>query len=158
MYRLDDKVAVVTGGTSGIGAETARWLCRAGARVAVAGRRADRGQKIVDALGPAATYVRTDVTVEQDVGALMHTVVERFGRVDILATSAGVINRIPAPDLALKEWHRILDVNLTGVFLASTPCPSCSASVPGPSSTWRRFWVSGAGRGTPPRTMRRRRG
>lgn len=117
MFRLDSKVAVVTGGTSGIGAETARWLVRAGARVVIAGRRVDRGETVAAELGSLGSYLRTDITREDDVARLMEEVVRRWERVDVLVTSAGTINRIPVPDLSLDQWSRVLDVNLTGVFL-----------------------------------------
>lgn len=117
MFRLDDKVAVVTGGTSGIGAETARWLARAGARVVIAGRRADRGEAVAAELGPRGSYTRADVTREDNVAGLVEEVVRRWERVDVLVTAAGTINRIPVPDLSVEQWARVLEVNLTGVFL-----------------------------------------
>jgi len=118
MFGLEGKVAVVIGGTSGIGAESARWLHRAGAVTVVAGRRAKQGQDVARELGTDGMYVRADVTREDDVADLMRAVVDRVGRIDILVNSAGVINRSPLPDLSRDVWDRMLEVNLTGVFLA----------------------------------------
>lgn len=118
MFGLHDKVAVVIGGTSGIGAESARWLHRAGAATVVAGRRERQGQDVARELGSDGLYVRTDVTREDEVIDLVRTVVDRFGRIDILVNSAGVINRVPLPELSRDDWNRMLEVNLTGVFLA----------------------------------------
>jgi len=118
MFGLDGKVAVVIGGTSGIGAESARWLHRAGAATVVAGRRDKQGQDVARELGTNGLYVRTDVTREDEVMHLMRAVVDRFGRIDVLVNSFGVINRIPLPDLSRDVWDRTLEANLTGVFLA----------------------------------------
>ncbi|MGH7754591.1 MAG: SDR family NAD(P)-dependent oxidoreductase, partial [Gemmatimonadales bacterium] len=118
MFGLENKVAVVIGGTSGIGAESARWLHRAGAATVGAGRRDKQGQDVARELGTDGLYVRTDVTREDEVIGLMRTVVDRFGRIDILVNSAGVINRVPLPELSREHWDRMVEVNLTGVFLA----------------------------------------
>lgn len=118
MFGLSGKVALVIGGTSGIGAESARWLYRAGASTAIAGRREERGKSVARDLGPDGLYLRADVTREEDVAELIRSVVDRFGHIDILVNSAGVINRAPLPEVSLDVWNRILEVNLTGVFLA----------------------------------------
>jgi NAD(P)-dependent dehydrogenase (short-subunit alcohol dehydrogenase family) len=89
MRVLDGKVAIVAGGTSGIGAEIVETFAAAGASVLVGGRRADRGEAIVARLGPATQFMRTDVSVESDVAALIDAAVSRFGRLDIMVNTAG---------------------------------------------------------------------
>ena len=88
--RLAGKVAIITGGTSGMGAATAAMYVAEGARVMVAGRRRDAGQGIVDRLGENAAFSAGDVTIEADVAALVEATVERWGRVDILFNNAGI--------------------------------------------------------------------
>ena len=88
--RLAGKVAIITGGTSGMGAATAAMYVAEGARVMVAGRRRDAGQGIVDRLGENAAFSAGDVTIEADVAALVGATVERWGRVDILFNNAGI--------------------------------------------------------------------
>jgi NAD(P)-dependent dehydrogenase (short-subunit alcohol dehydrogenase family) len=89
MGTLDDQVAVIIGGTSGIGAETALRFATEGARVVIAGRRAGAGEQLAAQLGPEALFVATDVTVEADVQELVSVTVQRFGRLDCLVNSAG---------------------------------------------------------------------
>jgi NAD(P)-dependent dehydrogenase (short-subunit alcohol dehydrogenase family) len=86
---LDGKVAVVTGGTSGIGARTAQLFAAEGARVVISGRRRDAGEAAARALGVHASFVRADVSVEADVAALIALAVERHGRLDCLVNNAG---------------------------------------------------------------------
>ncbi len=88
--RLAGKVAIVTGGTSGMGAATAAMYVAEGARVMVAGRRRDAGQAVVDRLGENAAFSAGDITIEADVAALVGATVDRWGRVDILFNNAGI--------------------------------------------------------------------
>ena len=87
--RLAGKVAIITGGTSGMGAATAEMYVAEGARVMIGGRRRDAGQAIVDHLGENAAFSAGDVTIEADVEALVEATVKRWGRVDILFNNAG---------------------------------------------------------------------
>jgi NAD(P)-dependent dehydrogenase (short-subunit alcohol dehydrogenase family) len=89
MGALEDRVAVVVGGTSGIGAETAALFVAEGATVVVAGRREAQGEKLAAELGLEASFMRVDVAVEANIEALIATTVERFGRLDCLVNSAG---------------------------------------------------------------------
>jgi NAD(P)-dependent dehydrogenase (short-subunit alcohol dehydrogenase family) len=103
MGALSGKVTVVTGGTSGIGAETARLFAAEGAKVVIAGRRRDEGEALAAALGTVAWFVRTDVCDEADVQALIAGTVDRYGRLDALvnnAGSGGVPGGIASLDLA----------------------------------------------------------
>jgi 2-deoxy-D-gluconate 3-dehydrogenase len=100
----------------------ARGLANAGARIVVAARDAGKSQTAVKDLserGVEAAAVATDVTDERAVGRLVDATVERFGRLDILINNAGINIRKPVNELALDEWRRVLDTNLTSAFLCS---------------------------------------
>jgi len=114
------RVALITGGTSGIGLATAEQFVRQGAAVMLAGRGADKGEAAVihlTALGGRASYVRTDVRAEAQVENLIRETVSTFGRLDVLVNSAGVINRCLLTDLEQEDWDTVLDTNLRGVYL-----------------------------------------
>ena len=103
MQTLEGKVAVISGGTSGIGACIAELFVLEGARVVIGGRREEQGQKLSESLGEAATFVRTDVTVEADVKALIETAAHQLGRLDCLVNNVGIPaqrNALPDFDLA----------------------------------------------------------
>jgi len=122
MFDLTDRVAIVTGGNGGIGLGMARGLARAGACVVVAARNADKSAAAVrelQSLGGDALALEVDVADEQSVGALVAAAVERCGRLDILVNNAGINIRKPAHELALDEWRRGIDVNLTSAFLCA---------------------------------------
>lgn len=90
MKTLEGKVAVITGSTSGIGARTAELFVAEGARVVIAGRREEKGRQMARALGDAASFIRTDVTRESDVEAMIAHAVQTFGRLDCLINNAGI--------------------------------------------------------------------
>jgi NAD(P)-dependent dehydrogenase (short-subunit alcohol dehydrogenase family) len=90
MKALEGKVAVITGSTGGIGARTAQLFVAEGARVVIAGRREEIGRRTAQALGDAATFIRTDVTRESDVEAMIAHAVQTFGRIDCLMNNAGI--------------------------------------------------------------------
>jgi NAD(P)-dependent dehydrogenase (short-subunit alcohol dehydrogenase family) len=90
MNVLDGKVAVIAGGTSGIGARTAELFVAEGAAVVIAGRRELEGKELASRLGPPARFVRADVAVERDVECLIGQAVDEFGRLDILINNAGI--------------------------------------------------------------------
>jgi NAD(P)-dependent dehydrogenase (short-subunit alcohol dehydrogenase family) len=89
MGRLDGKVAVITGATSGIGLRTAEIFVSEGAKIVIAGRRAPEGEALAKKLGPACAFRRTDVTLEDDIHKLIGEAVHRFGRIDCLFNNAG---------------------------------------------------------------------
>ena len=120
--RLDDKIAVVTGGGTGIGKGIARAFASEGADLAIASRNRARLDATADelrALGADVLVVTADVADEGQVVALFEQVVERFGRLDILVNNAGIFERGPIDELTVDAWRRVVDVNLTGPFLCT---------------------------------------
>ena len=118
---LEGKVGLVTGGTSGIGRETAVLFAKAGAKVVIAGRREADGHETVElirAAGADGLFVKTDVSKASEVEALVHKVVENFGRLDIAFNNAG-IEGVWAPIVQQSEddFDRTININLKGVWL-----------------------------------------
>jgi NAD(P)-dependent dehydrogenase (short-subunit alcohol dehydrogenase family) len=114
---LAGKVAVITGSTSGIGAGTATLFVAEGASVVVAGRRHDKGERLAGALGPAASFIRTDVAVEADVEAMIGHALARFGRLDCLVNNAGAgSQRVGVADVDLADFDATVAVHLRGVL------------------------------------------
>lgn len=118
---LRGKVAIVTGGTSGIGRDTAVLFAQAGVKVVIAGRREAEGNETVDlvrAAGSDGLFVKTDVAVAADVQALVRKTVEKFGRVDIAFNNAGIEgNLVPIISQPEADWDRTIDINLKGTWL-----------------------------------------
>ncbi len=111
-----DKVVLVTGASSGIGAGIARELGRAGATLALGARRTDRLEALAAEIGEATLIRRLDVTDRADVAAFVRAARERFGRVDVIVNNAGVMPLSPLLSLKLDEWDRMIDVNIRGVL------------------------------------------
>jgi NAD(P)-dependent dehydrogenase (short-subunit alcohol dehydrogenase family) len=122
MNRLDGKVALISGAARGIGAETARLMIEAGAKVAIGDVLDEPGRETARALGDAALYVHLDVTSEEDWNAAVATAVDRFGKLDILVNNAGLFLGKDIEAVTLAEWGRLCAVNLTGVFLGTKLC------------------------------------
>lgn len=121
MKTFADKVVIVTGGTAGIGRATAIAFAEAGASVVVAGRRESEGAESVDLINKAGgkgLFVRTDVTVEDDMAALVGTTVEEFGRLDFAFNNAGVfLENGPITGVTSEVIDRTLAINVRGVAL-----------------------------------------
>ena len=120
--RLDGKVGVVTGASSGIGAAIAEDLAAEGMTVMLAARRRDRLvelQRKIEAAGGKARVCQTDVTSEEDVFCLFHAANNEFARLDLLVNCAGFADHTPTDQLELSRWQAIVDTNLTSVFLCS---------------------------------------
>lgn len=115
--RLTGKVALVSGGARGMGASHVRALAAEGAKVVSGDILDEQGTAVVAELGDAAHYVHLDVTEPEQWASAVDAAVSRFGGLDILVNNAGIINVGTIEDYALSEWQRILDINLTGVFL-----------------------------------------
>jgi len=122
MSILQDRVALVTGASSGIGEACAIAFARKGAKVVLAARRIDRLDALVARLeeaGGEALAVATDVTDEQSVARLFAGAMDRFGRIDVLVNNAGIADSTPADELDLALWHKVIDTNLTSAFLCA---------------------------------------
>lgn len=118
MGKLDGKVALVTGGASGIGAATVRLFAAEGARVVIADMQDDKGQDVARALGAEGTFVHVNVTLEAEVQAAVETAVERWGRLDCLFNNAGFGGALgPIESTSVEEYDMTFDVLLKGVFL-----------------------------------------
>ncbi|HTA68114.1 MAG TPA: SDR family oxidoreductase [Bryobacteraceae bacterium] len=116
---LSDRVAVVIGGTSGLGRTIALGLAEAGADVVSSGRRQELVEEVsarIRALGRDTVSLSVNVSDRKSIDALRDAVVERFGRVDVLVNAAGKIKRTPTKGLSEQEWNDILDTNLTGML------------------------------------------
>jgi len=120
--RLQNKVALITGATSGIGEAAAILFAREGARVAFTGRNADRGAEVVARIQQAAghaVFIRADVSSAADCQRAVDQTLHAFGRLDILFNNAGVFYPQTALECSEKEWDEQIDVNLKGTFLMS---------------------------------------
>ncbi len=119
-FDLTDKVAIVTGASSGLGVQFAWALGRAGARLGLVARRAERLQRLSEELAReriASLHYVADVTKEDQIRAVVQRAVDDYGRIDILVNNAGTASMEPTEEHALAEWQRTIDTNLTGVFL-----------------------------------------
>lgn len=119
LFDLSSRVAVVVGGTSGIGRAMALGLADAGADVVVTGRRAaqiDEVADLIEAKGRRTLRVPSDVASTASLESLRDAVVEAFGSVHIVICAAGVIQRIPTRDMPDADWHRVIETNLTGTM------------------------------------------
>src|SRR5580704_4285523 len=119
MTRLDGKVALISGAARGIGAETARLMIEAGAKVAIGDVLDERGRETARGLGDGVLYQHLDVTREEDWNAVVAATVAKFGGLDILVNNAGMFLGKGIEEASLDEWHRLCAINLTGVFLGT---------------------------------------
>ncbi|RSO10077.1 short-chain dehydrogenase [Streptomyces sp. WAC 06783] len=118
-FRLDGRVAVVTGASSGLGIAFATALAEAGADVALGARRAERleaTRTAVEKLGRRAVTVRTDVAKPEDCHALVDAAMHAFGRVDILVNNAGISSEHPATEETPEQFRAVIDINLNGSY------------------------------------------
>jgi NAD(P)-dependent dehydrogenase (short-subunit alcohol dehydrogenase family) len=122
MGEHEGKVALVTGGTSGIGRETAILFAKRGAKVVVAGRRENEGKSTIDLIhraGGEGIFVKTDVSRASEVEALVEKTVETFGGLDYAFNNAGIEgNWVPLVEQSEEDWDRTIDINLKGTWLS----------------------------------------
>ena len=117
--KLEDKIAVVTGGNSGIGEATVHAYAREGASVVIMARRTDQGLEVRDVVrsqGGTAEFISCDVSKPDEIRDAVEKTVDMFGTVDVLFNNAGVAGPENFPNESLEQWTYILDVNLNGVF------------------------------------------
>ena len=120
--RMEGKVALITGGTSGIGGATAIRLAGEGAAVAITGRNEERGEQVLQAVlenGGEAMFIRSDVCSSVDCRQAVDRTLERFGKIDVLFNNAGVFHPKSVPDCTEEEWDETIDSSLKGAFLMS---------------------------------------
>ncbi len=121
MGAFEGKVAIVTGGSSGIGAAAALRLAREGAKVVIAARRSDKSEAVVrqiEAFGGEALFIRTDVTKRADIEALVASTLAAFGRLDCAVNNAGIVGPALTPVAEIEEdrWDEVMNINLKGVW------------------------------------------
>lgn len=117
MARFTDKVAIVTGGASGIGRATAERLANEGGKVVIADINAELGEQVSAELGDNVHFIRLNVTSEEEWNAAVAETVEKFGKLDILVNNAGIGDTAPIQDTSLADWDKVIAVTQTSVFL-----------------------------------------
>ncbi|MGP3957268.1 SDR family NAD(P)-dependent oxidoreductase [Nonomuraea sp. 3N208] len=125
LFRLDGKVAIVTGASSGLGVAFARGLAEAGADIVIGARRADRleeTRRLVEETGRRCVAVPTDVARHEDCTALVAAAVETLGSVDVLINNAGIATAVPAVRETPEEFRQVIDVNLHGTYWMAQAC------------------------------------
>jgi glucose 1-dehydrogenase len=139
---LSGQIAVVTGGSSGIGAATAIALARAGARVGInyLDRResAEEIANHIERAGGHAVIIEADVSKERDVRIMFSKLIDAFGRLDILVANAGLQRDAPVTEMTVEEWRTVIDTNLTGQFLCAREAIKQFLSQEMPSSSEAR--------------------
>jgi NAD(P)-dependent dehydrogenase (short-subunit alcohol dehydrogenase family) len=124
-FRLDDKVVIVTGGSSGLGVSFAQAFAEAGADVVIGARRADKLQAtaaLVEAAGRKALSVATDVSVPEQCRHLVDAALQAFGHVDVLINNAGKGTAVPATRETPEQFRSVIDVNLNGAYWMAQAC------------------------------------
>lgn len=117
--RLDDKVCIVTGGASGIGHEISKRYAAAGGKIAIADINLDAAREAANGLGDNHMAVRMDVTDPKAVQAGVDEIIEKYGRIDVLMSNAGVQIVHPVVDMPFEDWRKVMAIHLDGSFLVS---------------------------------------
>ncbi|WP_101773390.1 SDR family NAD(P)-dependent oxidoreductase [Peptostreptococcus faecalis] len=128
LFSLEGKVAVITGASSGLGADAARAFAEAGANVALLARREEKlfevAKEINEKYNKIALTVKCDISNEDDVKNAFDTIIKEFGKVDILLNNAGIALRGGVDDMSTEDWNKMMEVNVNGIYLA------CKYAVP----------------------------
>ena len=119
MNRLDGKIALISGAGRGIGGATAKLMIEAGAKVIIGDIIEKEGQELAEKLGPNASFIHLDVTMEEDWERAVDLAKSSFGGLDILANNAGLFLGRDFSDVSLDDWNRLASVNMTGVWLGT---------------------------------------
>ena len=117
--RLENKVAIISGGSRGMGAVEAELFVQQGAKVLVGDVRDDEGRELVEKIGADAVYAHLDVTSEGDWAAAVKKATDRYGKLDILVNNAGVSARGTIEETSVEDWDRVMGINAKGVFLGT---------------------------------------
>lgn len=122
MYRLEGKVALITGAATGIGECSAKLFAKHGAKVVIADINDELGQSVVEAIGSSnSTYIHCDVSSEEDVKNAVDFAVSTYGKLDIMFNNAGIVDSLkPILKYELTDFQRVLNININGVFLGTT--------------------------------------
>lgn len=122
MKKLENKAAIVTGGSSGIGEATVNEMVKEGAKVLIADINDEVGEKLANQYNSdkkTVVYHHVDVSKEEDVAAMVQKAVEEFGKVDIVFNNAGIGGMEPSTEMSYDTWKKLISINLDGVFLGS---------------------------------------
>jgi NAD(P)-dependent dehydrogenase (short-subunit alcohol dehydrogenase family) len=120
MGKLDGKVAIITGATSGMGRDSAKLFAAEGAKVVITGRNEERAKAVVDdikAAGGEAIYVIVDMANLDEVPKVYEAAMDEYGTIDILFNNAGMLSMSPLMDLTLEEWNKVFNVNVTSALV-----------------------------------------
>ena len=121
--KLNNKVAIITGGATGIGKAIAKDYVEQGAKVVIVGRNEEKGQKAVDEINNVfkekdkAFYIKADVSLKDEVAYMVKGTIKIYKKIDILVNNAGIIWQSSIVDLEEKDWDRVININLKGCFL-----------------------------------------
>jgi NAD(P)-dependent dehydrogenase (short-subunit alcohol dehydrogenase family) len=125
MQELKEKVAIITGATSGIGRAAAIKFAEAGAKIAAVGRNTENLatlQKQIEDSGGVVTTIRADVTVESDAQKIVENTIENYGQIDVLINAAGIISNGTVENTSLGDWDEMMNINLRSVFVLMQKC------------------------------------